>query len=68
MRVRESHFTASVALKDNAVWPVVPVVIVTSIMYWAEWAADEVSHYYELKRQLFIVIPLTVAAASAKPR
>lgn len=41
-RERESHFTADVALKDNAIWPVVPAVIVISIMYWAEWAADEV--------------------------
>lgn len=41
-RGRASHFTADVALKDNAIWPIVPVVIVISIIYWAEWAGDEV--------------------------
>lgn len=70
-RERDSHFTADVALKDNAIWPIVAVVRVISIIYWAEWAGDEVEHYYELKRRLFmhlIVIPLTVAVESAKPR
>lgn len=37
-----SHFTADVPLKDNAIWPIVAVVVVISIIYWAEWAGDEV--------------------------
>lgn len=69
-REKESHFTANVALKHNAIWPFVAVVAI-SIIYWAEWAGDEVEHYYELKCKLFmhlIVIPLKLAVESAKLR
>ena len=62
---------ANMALNDNAIWFIVPIVITAiSIIYWAEWAGDEVSHYYELKPGSFIhliVIPLTVAVESTKP-
>lgn len=66
-----SYSKADVALNDNAIWLIVPIVITAiSIIYWAEWAGDEVQHYYKLKQGSFIhltVIPLTLAAESAKP-
>lgn len=68
---RTSYSKADVALNDNAIWLIVPIVITAiSIICWAEWAGDEVQHYYELKQWSFIhliVIPLTVAVESAKP-
>lgn len=66
-----SYSKADVELNDNAIWLIVPIVITAiSIIYWAEWAGDEVQHYYELKQGSFIhfiVIPLTVTVESAKP-
>ena len=57
-------------LNDNGIWLIVPTVI-TAYLHnlLAEWAGDEVQHYYELKRGSFIhliVIPLTVTVQSAK--
>lgn len=60
------------ALNDNAIWLIVQTVITAiSIIYWAEWAGDEVQHYYELKQGSFIhliVIPLTVTVEIAELR
>lgn len=65
-----SYSKADMALNDNAIWLIVPIVITAiSIIYWAEWAGNEVQHYYELKQGSFIhliVIPLTVAVERAK--
>lgn len=58
-------------LNDNVIWLIVPIVITDiSIIYWAEWAGDEVYHYCEIKHESFvhlIVIPLTVAVEGVKP-
>lgn len=66
-----SFSKADVSLNDNAFQLIVPIVIrAISIIYWAEWAGDEVQHYYELKQGSFkhlIVIPLALIVESAKP-
>lgn len=66
-----SYSKANVVLNDNAIWLIGPIVITAiSIIYWAEWAGNEVQHYYELKQGSFIhliVIPLRTTVANAKP-
>lgn len=38
-----SYSKADVVLNHNAIWLIVPIVIIAiSIIYWAEWAGDEV--------------------------
>lgn len=45
-----SYSKADVSLNDNAFQLIVSIVIrAISIIYWAEWAGNEVQLYYELK-------------------
>ena len=38
-----SYSEADVVLNHNAIWLIVPIVIIAiSIIYWAEWTGDEV--------------------------
>lgn len=58
------------AARDNVIWLIVQTVITAiSIIYWAEWAGDEVRRYNALDQGSFIhliVIPWAVSLLRAK--